>query len=241
MLFRSGTTPSGLTDLANARKELNIQKVPVAGRVAVWDPEADAKFTTVDALVNAEKSGTTQALREGSIGRVFGLDNYMAQGIKKHSTGATAFTTVKLGASASVGATEISLSGATITGKLVKGDVLTVLNENYVVTEDTAAASSNAISSVKIYPALKKAGTTSTTVTLVDNHTANLAFNPNAFSFVTRPLIPAKGGAESYTTSYNGISLRVTVGYDMKYKKEMLSMDVLYGYKTMYQIGRAHV
>lgn len=68
---------------------------------------------------------------------------------------------------------------------------------------------------------------------MIANHTANLAFNPMAFAFVTRPLV-APAGVESYVTSYNGITLRVVRGYDMKYKKEMLSMDVLYGYKTMY-------
>ena len=88
---------------------------------------------------------------------------------------------------------------------------------------------------VKITTAVKEDINANAGVTVVADHTANLAFNPNAFAFVTRPLVPAKGGAESYTTSYNGISLRVTVGYDMKYKKEMLSMDVLYGYKTMYE------
>ena len=35
-------------------------------------------------------------------------------------------------------------------------------------------------------------------------------------------------------TSYNGISLRVVRGYDMVHKREMLSMDVLYGFKTLY-------
>ena len=61
----------------------------------------------------------------------------------------------------------------------------------------------------------------------------NLAFHPKAFAFVCRPLAqPA--GVESYTTSYGGISLRVVKGYDMKFKKETLSMDVLYGFKTVY-------
>ena len=35
-------------------------------------------------------------------------------------------------------------------------------------------------------------------------------------------------------TSFNGISLRVTRGYDQKYKKSTYSMDVLYGYRTVY-------
>ena len=50
---------------------------------------------------------------------------------------------------------------------------------------------------------------------------------------MTRPLaIPA--GVEAYVTSYNGISLRVVRGYDIRYKKEILSMDVLYAFKTVY-------
>lgn len=228
----AGTTPSKLTDLANVRKVLNTNKVPVAGRVAVWDPEADANFTTIDAIVNAEKSGSTAALREGSIGRVFGLDNYMAQGVKQHATGITKATDVKVNGKVTAGATSLSIDGTALTGKLVKGDVITIKKRNYVVTEDTEAASANAITNIKVYPALPEIAD-DTVVTLVSGHTANLAFNPMAFAFVTRPLV-APAGVESYVTSYNGITLRVVRGYDMKYKKEMLSMDVLYGYKTMY-------
>lgn len=228
----AGTTPSKLTDLANVRKILNTNKVPVAGRVAVWDPEADANFTTIDAIVNAEKSGSTAALREGSIGRVFGLDNYMAQGVKQHTTGITKATDVKVNGKVTAGATSIAIDGTALTGKFVKGDILTIKKNNYVVVEDTADASTNAIASVKVYPALPEIAD-DTVVTLVSGHTANLAFNPMAFAFVTRPLV-APAGVESYVTSYNGITLRVVRGYDMKYKKEMLSMDVLYGYKTMY-------
>ena len=35
-------------------------------------------------------------------------------------------------------------------------------------------------------------------------------------------------------TSFNGISLRVTKGYDQRYKRTTYSMDVLYGFKTVY-------
>ena len=126
---------------------------------------------------------------------------------------------------------QLTLSAATVTGTLVKGDILTILGDAYVVTE-TATAATNEIT-VKIYPALKKAVTTATVVAIAGDHTANLAFHPSAFAFVTRPLVkPA--GVESYVTAHNGIALRVTKGYDMKFKKELLSMDVLYGYKTMY-------
>ena len=227
----AGTTPSTLAALADVRKVLNANKVPVAGRVAVWDTEADAKFTTIDAIVNAEKSGTTKALREGSIGRVFGLDNYMSQAIKNHKKG-TLSAAVKPKASTNAGATSLTLSAAAVTGTLVKGDILTILGDTYVVKSDATAAENEI--TVSIYPALKKDVTTATVVSVADDHTANLAFNPNAFAFVTRPLT-APAGVESYVTSYNGITLRVVKGYDMKYKKDMLSMDVLYGYQTMYE------
>ena len=53
-----------------------------------------------------------------------------------------------------------------------------------------------------------------------------------AFAYVTRPLINPDGqGVQSYVTSLNGISLRVTKGYNQQYKRSMYSMDVLYGYR----------
>ncbi|MDB2050422.1 P22 phage major capsid protein family protein, partial [Clostridium perfringens] len=165
-------------------------------------------------------------------GRVMGLDNYMAQGIKSHEAGSLAGTTgIKAQSKVTAGLNAITLSKDSLTGTVKKGDIITIAKQNYVITED-ASASGNSIT-VNVYPAFVKDIATTDTILIQASHAANLAFNPNAFAFVTRPLNPPKG-VESYTTSYNGITLRVTRGYDMKYKKEMLSMDVLYGYKTMY-------
>ena len=56
-----------------------------------------------------------------------------------------------------------------------------------------------------------------------------------AFAYVTRPLANPDGqGVESYVTSYDGISLRVTRGYDQQYKRSIYSMDVLYGFMTVH-------
>ena len=38
----------------------------------------------------------------------------------------------------------------------------------------------------------------------------------------------------SYVTSFNGVTLRVTKGYDQQFKRSVYSMDVLYGFKTVY-------
>ena len=147
----AGTTPSALADIAQAAKVLNQNKAPMEGRAAVWDAEALAAFQVLDAVVHAEKSGSTSALREGSIGRLLGVDNYMSQAVAQDESG----------------------------------------------------------------------------------YTANMMFHKNAFAFVNRPLEVAHG-AESYVTSYNGLSIRVTMGYDITTKKQTLSIDCLYGYKTLY-------
>ena len=229
----AGTTPSTLAAIANARKQLNLQKVPTAGRVAVWDPEADAAFSTLDAIVHAEKSGTTQALREGSIGRVMGMNHFMSQAVKAHTAGTAQPGTIKVNANASKGADKISLKGLTAAaGKTAKGDIIKIGKYSYVITGEVTA-SSNVLTDVPISPALQANVAADTAVTYVPSHTANLAFHPMAFAFVNRPLT-APAGVESYVTSYNGVSLRVVRGYDMTHKREVISMDVLYNFKTIY-------
>lgn len=227
---KAGTTPSELTDLANVRKQLNKQLVPVAGRVGVWDTEADAAFSTVPAIVNAEKSGSTSALREGSIGRVMGLDNYMSQAVRKHTAGTLKVTGDKITVKSQVeDSDEVVLKGTGMTGTLVKGDIITIVGNQYLVTEDTSVSGDEI--HVNVTP--KITANADVQAVLLKSHTANLAFNPMAFAYVTRPL-QAPAGVESYVTSHNGISLRVVRGYDMTKKKEMLSMDVLYGYTAIY-------
>lgn len=228
----AGKTPAALSDFASARKQLNLQKAPVSGRCAVWDAEADAAFTALDAIVHAEKSGATQALREGSIGRVMGMDNFMSQAVCHHESGVTAAQGVKLDGGVEEGSNTLSLTAASLSGKLVKGDLIRIGKSTYTVTADSVQAASNKIAGVQVSPALP-ALPSQTEVTILGSHTANLAFHPMAFAFVTRPL-PAPGGVESYVTNYNGVSLRVVRGYDMQHKREMLSMDVLYGFKTLY-------
>ena len=233
----AGTTPSSLDDLAKARVALNKAKAPLVGRYGVWDPDADGKFSIIPAIVNAEKSGSTQALREGAIGRIQGLDNYMSQQVAVHKSGTFAkITTPLVNGAVTKGATTINLDGGSGTETLVKGDLLTIAGKQYVVTED-ATAVSGAIAA-KVYPAVVENIADNTEVTFPDKtaggHVANMVFNKNAFAFVTRPLEPAAGGQDCHVVSYNGLNIRVTYGYDMKTKKNMLSLDTIYGFAPLY-------
>lgn len=223
----AGTTPDGLDDLADAAFALDKMRVPTDVRCAVWDPLTASKLKQIPALVNAEKCGSTTALRTGSIGKVFGIDHYMSQGVAHHETEVDKNTfTVKTEATDS---DTVTITASSASGTVHAGDVLTVDGKSYVVKEDADLAGNQA--TLAVYP--KITASQSAPVTFTASHTANLIFHPYAFAFVTRPL-SAPGGVDSYVTTYNGVSLRVVRGYNMKNKKEVLSMDVLYAFKTLY-------
>lgn len=221
----AGGTPDGLDDIANASYILDVNKVPHGCRCAVWSPLAASKLKQVPAIVNADKCGSTNALRTGSIGMVFGIENYMSQAVCRHTPAYEGTLTL---AAAASNALQITLS-ASGTGKLMRGDLLKIGGKYHTVCENAAVASGSV--TVKVYPAVT--ADKSTSAELAAEHEANLVFHPNAFAFISRPL-QAPAGVESYVTTYNGISLRVVRGYDMTYKKEILSMDVLYAFKTLY-------
>ena len=235
-----GQTPADLKLLADVRRMMNQNKVPMAGRCAVWDTEADAAFAQIPALINAEKCGSCEALREGAIGRVYGMDNYMSQGVCRHSVGSAISSgcALKADGGAKAGDAFIHVDGGAGSETLEAGDLFTVGGVSYSVAKKCEFASGEG--DVYVSGGVKQdipddaelvcVGSAETPV-----YTNNLAFHPMAFAYVTRPLINPDGqGVASYVTSYNGVTLRVTKGYDQQYKRSIYSMDVLYGFKTVY-------
>lgn len=226
----AGTTPATLAAVAAAGKVLNINKAPMAGRNLVIDPSAHASLVVLDAFAGADKSGSTEALREASIGRALGFDTYMDQNIKAHANG----TATSGNASGTAGDATIavaSLSAATATIK--KGTLFTIADDTtvYTVTED-ATGSSSAIAALKISPALKVTASTKA-ITFIAGHAANLAFHKNAFALVVRPLALPMGNSNAEYVDYNGLGIRMVSGYDMSGKKDVVSLDLLCGVKLL--------
>lgn len=61
-----------------------------------------------------------------------------------------------------------------------------------------------------------------------------LAFHRDAIALAIRPLaIPLGAEGRSAVASYNGLGIRITYGYDMKYKQDLVSFDILYGMKVI--------
>jgi hypothetical protein len=221
--------PDGLDDFANGALVLDKHFAPQGMRKGLWNPTAYSKFRVLGDVVNANKSGTTDALRMGEIGNISGLSNFMSQSVKTHTTVGAGTPLVDNGAGYAAGVSAIHVDGLS-TGFAV-GDIFTLGGYQYVVV--TAGTLSTADQDITIYPALQANVANDDALTIIATHVANLVFHENAFAFVTRPLVlPAD--KEAYVTSFNGISMRVVHGYDMAFKKDMVSIDCLYGYKTMY-------
>jgi hypothetical protein len=236
----SGAPADSLEDVALGMLVLNNNKCPVSNRRFVMNPTSQSKLVTIAALANAEKSGSTDALREASIGRLLGMDSFMSQNIKVHTAGVVpTATTPKVNAQAVVGATSIAIKGCTgATDRIEKGDILQIGAYQYVATAGVAAVSN--VATVAIYPALKAQIEVDDAVVFPDKtakaHVANLMFNKNAFAFVNRPLALPLGAtsASAYVAMAEGIAVRCVMSYDAQHKMNLMSLDTLYGVKTLY-------
>lgn len=62
---------------------------------------------------------------------------------------------------------------------------------------------------------------------------AGVAFHKNAFALVTRPLALPLGNSESAIVDYDGFGLRVVRAYDINTKKDVVSIDMVCGIKTL--------
>ena len=229
----AGTTPDALSDLAGARKILQDNKVPATMRNLVMDTSAEAEFLALDAVVNADKSGSTAALRDANLGRLMGFDVYASQNVADFTTTITAAATPLTAGVTAAGATTINIdSASSLTGVVAKGTIIQIGAYEFVATANATAAS-NAVA-VPVYPAVPAEIADNTAVTFIGSHTANLAFHKNAFAFVNRPMALPSGGADGYQTSFEGLSIRVTQDYSISTKTETMSFDILYGVKTLY-------
>lgn len=236
----AGTPPDTLSAFANAQLLLNEAKAPQENRRAVWSPQAASRLQQIQTIVSANSYGSRETILTGEIGQVFGLRNFMSQAVVYHESGTLAGTAetltiskVTTGANPTIELTASMSSGtANIASKtLVVGDILRTGNYALLVTGDCTASSGTKIT-VPVSAESAAIAKNGDTVEVCGSHEANLVFHKEAFAFATRPLI-TPAGVESYTINHNGISLRVVRGYDQKYKKDLLSMDILYGYKTI--------
>lgn len=240
----SGVPIAFATDIggvAQYRKVLNNLKVPMAGRQAIWSPEADAALLSIASFVEANKKGDNgTALAEASLGRVLGFDHWMAQNVDETpltaADGASALVNIPASV-LPVGTTAIPVDGAN-GAAVVFADRSTIQigGINYTVNGDATMVASagtiNILEGLKV-PAADNVAV-STPYAKSDNFVPRGAiFHPRAFAFVSVPLdLPP--GAEAAVISNNGYSIRVVRDYDINSKKTIVSFDVLCGSRVVH-------
>jgi len=225
------STPA-IGDLANLMAQLDIQKCPITERRVVLHPVTQAKYAALDAVLHADKRGKSLTIDEYRIGRILGADYYMDQNTPKFTSGISDTAgTFKTGAAA--GATAATIEALTDAEVIAAGDVFKVVGSDkgyLIVTGGTV--STNTVT-ITFTPATDATIAADAVVTFQDTHRVNLAFHKNAFALVTRPLEPPMGGARAEVQSYKGITCRVVYDYTMSNKKNSMSVDILYGVKTL--------
>ena len=252
----AGTTPNSFAALGAAGKLLDKYAVPQTGRNLVVDPEA--RWALADALKGVYQQQMVQGiLQDAALGRVAGFDIYGDQNINKHTAGVASGTPLVNGAGQSGNSIVTDGWTASISGILKKGDIITFAGvygvnpinkqstgelKQFVVTADVNSdGAGNA--TVPISPAIITSGNyqnvtagpaDNAAITVIGNHTANMAFHKSAIQLVTVPLELPAGAAFKAQETYNGLSVRIVRDYDITNDQDIIRLDILFGAKVVY-------
>lgn len=125
-----------------ANTQLDINRVPKTGRWLVLGPRAQQSALSADLFVSAEKRGDEgTALREASLGRVYGMDAFMDQNmsyVDASSADTTAGTVTSATPAGTTGSITVSITGY----QVLVGDYIVVEGdgEAYEVSAATVGA-----------------------------------------------------------------------------------------------------
>jgi len=230
-------TTTSIADLLNARKVMGNNKAPQRNRYAVMSPLTTASLLALDAFRDLDKTGVTTALREASLGRIFGFDFFENQNIQTHAIGSTDVSgIIDTGTTYPAGTTTIHIDNLASADTIAKGTIITIADNTgqYVITADVLLSGNEA--DFPIYPALNAAVENDKVVTFHAAATTskeNLLFHKNAFAMVSAPLEPPLGGAKGATVAYNGITMNVVYDYVTPQFKNLMTISLLCGFKTL--------
>jgi len=225
-------TTAVVADLANLMAQLDIQKVPPTERRVVLHPTTHARIAPMDAVLHADKRGTPLTIAEYSIGRMFGADWYMDQNVPIYTSLVVDAAGAMSGAAAA-GATAATISALTNGEVVAAGDIFKVtgLDKGYLIV--TGGTVGSTVCVITFTPGLEAIAADTTVVTFQKTGKTNLAFHKNAFALVSAPLQPYLGGVNCSVETYKGISCRVALDGDTSAKTNRISVDMLFGVKTL--------
>ena len=226
----AGTTPfsTNFDSIADLRKILVDNGMPTDGQsTLVIDTAAGAKLRNLAQLQRANEAGNEQLLRQGTLLDLQGLMIKESAGVASHTAGGGSSYQVN-DASLSKGDTTIAVD--TGSGSIVKGDVVTIANHDYVVATDLSGGSFTINR-----PGLVEDVADNASVTVAANRTANVAFHRGALELAMRPIAMPNGGdaaVDQMTVQDPNSGLVFQINAYKGYQKAMFDISALYGTKA---------
>lgn len=227
----AGTTPfaSNLDVIAEGRKILVDNGTPDDGLwTLLFDTTAGVKFRNLTQNQKVNEAGTDQLIRRGTLLQTQGFNCKESAGIRAHTKG-TGASYLLNGAVAAEGK---ALTLDTGSGTILQGDIVTLAGDANKYCVNSALAS-NIVTIGE--PGLLAAGADNTALTVGNSFTPNAFWHRNAVELAVRPWADPPGGDAAVDTMIvqdplTGIPFEVKLYKG--FKKMMLSITVLYGYKV---------
>lgn len=228
---RTAATPTTLADFGSIAKALDVAKAPKGDRAIVMSPHHKYAYAMLDHLVKGSYAGDNDLLRKNELGPIFGMDSFMDQNTPTSTaaTSGTATGTITVASSSDAGEVDLTV-GSAATATLKIGDGFVYEGKLYRFTQDVTLVDS-AKASMAVSPTFP-ASISAIACPIVRNG-SSLAFHKDAVTFVNRPLALPQGAAKAAVASADGLTVRVVFGYDMTYKRDTISFDILYGIKVL--------
>ncbi len=224
----SGTTK--IDDIAKVANYLENKKAPQEGRYLVLSPDHRYTYTLTDNLSKVAYAGTSEALRDALLGRIYTLNTLMSNNLPyslaETAGTATSYKVKRHSADGYLVISNLSAEKATI----AVGDGFVYQGVAYRFTAAGTGTSSSidkiGYEGAKEFP-VANAGT-AVSVKVMPKY-LSLGLHRDAVTFATRPLDAPVGGADYYIAQGENFSIRVVMDYDSATKKNQVSLDVLYG------------
>jgi hypothetical protein len=170
-----GVTPTRAL-ITQARNELNKLRVPTTGRRLLVTPNTETSLLNIDSFVEADKLGDPgTALREGSLGRKYGLDIFMDQ-----NTPSVSATTVQQSGAVNnaagypAGTTVITMDGIVAGAALVAGAWCTIAGDLTPLQIVSSVGGTTPTQVTVAAPGLREAVLDDAAITFYDSGAINL-------------------------------------------------------------------
>lgn len=177
-----GVTPFAIapTDAQTARTTLVKQKCPKSMRHMVIDPDAYGNAIGLAAFRDISQSADSAPITEGEVGRKLGFYWHEEQNLQRHVNPNGTPAGWLVNGAVALGASSVLID--TGANAPVVGDIFTVAGDS-----QTYAVTSFGAGVMTFAPGAVVAWVDNSAIAFKAAHTVNLAFNPYAFAFASRP------------------------------------------------------